>query len=455
MRKIEQRLRLCTVLLLLFILGMCYFLFLYKRDSGKWYVQSFNKHLYSDSGELLSGTIVDRNGVLLSTVNGNTRVYSYNPVVRKATLHVIGDSERKIGTGAVQTMREYMLSYDRLSGANSLSEQGNTVMLSVDSEACAAAYNAMGDAVGCVGVYNYKTGEILCLLSTPTFDPKNIPEDLETSDKYDGVYVNRFLSSTFAPGSTFKTVTLQAALETLPDLENRTFVCEGTLRLGDNKINCTKAHGAQTLAEAYANSCNCVFASLAAELGGDILSDYTSQAGLTSSYRFSGCSTAKGTFELVSASTNQLGWAGVGLYHDLVNPCSLMVYMGAVANGGAAAVPTLLRSVTKADGTSVAVPDVHTTGALIQHATANKLASYMIYNVQNVYGAERFPNVRIGAKSGTIEQKTGLSNCWFAGFVDSEQYPYAFVVFMEQAGSGNRVAGAVAAAVLHSLIPLP
>lgn len=62
-----------------------------------------------------------------------------------------------------------------------------------------------------MAVYNYQTGEILCLVSSPSFDPRNIPSGLETDPSYDGVYLNRFLSSTFPPGSIFKTVTLAAA----------------------------------------------------------------------------------------------------------------------------------------------------------------------------------------------------------------------------------------------------
>lgn len=455
MRKIEHRVRLCTILLLAFVLGMVLFLYRYHKDSKNWYIQTFNGHLYSQTGELLAGTICDRNGTVLSTVNDKERTYSYSPLIRKATLHIIGDPNRMIGTGAVYGLRNYLLTYDEKNGATTLEQQGNTVTLSIDSAACVAAYQALGDAVGCVGVYNYKTGEILCLVSTPTFDPENIPEDLETNEAYKGVYVNRFISSTFTPGSVFKTLTLQAALEQIPDVESRTFTCEGSVRVGDNVVTCTKAHGEQTLTEAYANSCNCAFSVLASEIGGETLSLYVNQAGLTRSYEFPNFSSAKGTFELASASTYQVGWAGVGLYHNLVNPCSLMVYLGAIANGGKAAKPSFIHSVTTNEGLPVEIPKTEQTDYLLLPSTADSLKDYLINNVDTVYGHDRFPSVIMGAKTGTIEQKTGLSNCWFTGFLDSEEYPYAFVVYMENAGSGNRVAGAVAGAVLNALIPVP
>ena len=455
MRKIERRVRLCTMILLAFVAGIVFFLYRYHTDSKNWYIQTFNGHLYSQKGELLAGTICDRNGTVLSTVNDKERTYSYSPLIRKSTLHIVGDPNRMIGTGAIYGLRSYLLTYDEKNGANTLEKQGNTVTLSIDSSACVAAYQALGDLTGCVGVYNYRTGEILCLVSTPTFDPQNIPADLETNPAYEGVYVNRFISSTFTPGSVFKTLVLQAALEQLPDAETRTYNCEGSIRIGDNVVTCTKSHGPQTLKEAFANSCNCAFSLIASEIGGETLAQYVAQAGLTHSYPFPNFSSAKGSFELASASTYQVGWAGVGLYHDLVNPCSMMIYLGAIANGGRAALPTFVHSVTAADGTDIALPPVQMSNQLLLAPTASRVKLYLMNNIDSVYGHERFPLVPMGAKTGTIEQKTGKSNCWFTGFLNSDKYPYAFVVYLENAGSGNRAAGAVAGAVLNALIPVP
>ena len=73
------------------------------------------------------------------------------------------------------------------------------------------------------------------MVSSPSYDPKNIPDDLETNDKYQGVYLNRFLSSSFTPGSVFKTVTLTAALENLPVAETRTWNCTGSNRRHNKK----------------------------------------------------------------------------------------------------------------------------------------------------------------------------------------------------------------------------
>ena len=95
----------------------------------------------------------------------------------------------------------------------------------------------------------------------------------------------------------------------------------------------------------------------------------------------------------------------------------------------------------------------HTTGRLIESDTAEVLADMMARNVTETYGASRFPNMDICAKSGTAEVGGGKApNAWFAGFLRGEDTPYAFVVLVENGGSGADVAGAVAAQVLDAVV---
>ena len=95
-------------------------------------------------------------------------------------------------------------------------------------------------------------------------------------------------------------------------------------------VRCWKSggHGSQTLTQAVQHSCNVAFAQIAQELGPGTLEKYTEQAGLTDSYSISGLPTAKGSFDFDGITDGQLGWAGVGQYHDQVNPAALMIYMG-------------------------------------------------------------------------------------------------------------------------------
>ena len=154
-----------------------------------------------------------------------------------------------------------------------------------------------------------------------------------------------------------------------------------------------------------------------------------------------------------AATENQLGWAGVGQYSDAVNPCALMVYMGAVANGGRAAVPQLILKNQTSFGLPLSFYLRHGTGRLVEADTAAVMADMMARNVTERYGARRFPNMDLCAKSGTAEVGGGKApNAWFAGFLRNPDAPYAFVVLVENGGSGSDAAGSVAAKVLDVIV---
>ena len=453
MKKIEKRTFLCLLLAAVLLAGTGFFVFRFVRYGGRWASFSANRHLYNSQGQLAVGRVLDRDGDVLSWVdeNGNRKYYD-GATVRKATLHAVGDAQGRIGTGALVAFADKLSGYNLFTGAYSPLGAGNDLYLTIDARLNYIAYEAMGGKKGTVGVYNYETGEVLCMVSCPTYDPLNPPENVEDDPAYEGVYLNRFLSGTFPPGSVYKTVTLAAAIENIPDLFSRTWTCTGSTVVGGETITCPKAHGELDISSALANSCNGVFAQLAAELGPELMKQCTEQAGLTSSYSVSGLKTAAGKFDF-SGTAGQLGWAGVGQYNDLANPCAIMVYMGAIAQGGKTAVPRLVLKTENPLGLPSLPTLTKHTKSLVNSDTAATMAGMMAKNVTDTYGADRFPNMDICAKSGTAEVGGGNApHAWFAGFLRNEDAPYAFVVLVENGGSGSDVAGTVAAKVLDALV---
>ena len=451
MKKIENRAVVCFLLALVLAAGMVVFLFRYLTQGGDWASSAFNRHLYNAQGQLTAGTVLDRDGDVLSSAENGARTYYDSETVRKATLHAVGDLQGRIGTGALNAFAGRLTGWNLLNGAFD-ADRGGELTLTIDARYNYEAYQALNGRAGTVAVYNYKTGEVLCMVSAPSYDPLNVPEDIETNPRYKGAYVNRFLSSAFTPGSVYKTVTLTAALENLPDLEARTWDCAGSLEIGEETIICSGVHGRQDIAAAFANSCNTAFAEIAVELGAETLRKYTEQAGLTSAYRLNGLTSARGSFDW-DLDDGRLGWAGVGQDKDLVNPCALMVYMGAVANGGRAAEPCLILKTKNGLGIPSLPRWPRKTGVLIGRDTAEKLAGLMAGNVEKTYGKDRFSNMDLCAKSGTAEVGEGQSpHAWFTGFLRNEDAPYAFVVLVENGGGGSRVAGNVAASVLDVMV---
>ena len=451
MKKIENRAIVCLLLALALAAGMLFFLFRFLTQGGGWASSAFNRHLYNTQGQLTAGTVLDRDGDVLSSVQDGKRTYYDSETVRKATLHAVGDLQGNIGTGALNAFADRLTGWNLVNGAFG-ADRGGELTLTLDARYNYIAYEALSGRKGAVGVYNYKTGEILCMVSAPSFDPLRVPEDIETSDRWKGAYVNRFLSSAFTPGSVYKTVTLTAALETIPDIESRTWNCIGSVQIGEETIVCSGVHGEQDISAAFANSCNAAFAQIAVELGAETLRTYTEKAGLTASYSVDGLTTAKGSFDW-ALDDGRLGWAGVGQDRDLVNPCALMVYMGAVANGGRAAEPYLILKTKNGLGLPSLPRWTKKTAALIDQGTAEKLAELMAGNVEKTYGQSRFPNMDLCAKSGTAEVGEGKSpHAWFAGFLRNEDAPYAFVALVENGGGGSSVAGGVAGKVLDVIV---
>ncbi|MFR6393943.1 MAG: penicillin-binding transpeptidase domain-containing protein [Oscillospiraceae bacterium] len=128
-------------------------------------------------------------------------------------------------------------------------------------------------------------------------------------------------------------------------MTDRTFRCTGSVDIDGDTITCPYVHGTMDFHEAMANSCNCVFAQLAVELGGETMEQYARAAGLLEGHTVSGIATAAGAYA-VSNANSEVGWSGVGQYEDLVNPCALMTMMGAIAGRGSAREPYLLEKVT-------------------------------------------------------------------------------------------------------------
>lgn len=399
-----------------------------------------------------SGMVVDRSGTMLMDNTDGKSELADNATVRAAMLHILGDTQGYIPPYLLNEYGDEMSGYDRLTGTRHSGDSYGRMQLTVSAYAQEAAIYAFGGQKGTIGVYNYKTGEILCMISSPTYDPRSVPDVAGNPDAYDGVYVNRFLHSAYAPGSTFKLVTAAAALSEIDSIEDRTFHCEGSALIGDEIVICNAVHGDIGFKDALCQSCNVAFATIAQELGAEKLSKYAETFGITESLSFDGFETRKGNFDLSGATTFEAAWAGVGQYTDQINPCQYMTFMGAIANGGEAAMPYLVESVRFGDREEYHA-DRKTGGRIMDKQTAEELTEMMHYNVVNNYGEWYFSGLYAGAKSGTAERAEGQApNALLAGFVRSEDYPLAFVVIVEGGGAGSTACTPIVRQVLDACI---
>jgi len=461
MKKIKQRTVAVLILLVFLGFGMGVYLSRYISNGDDWTSFPVNRHAFTN-GELAVGSILDRNGVILSEASGSKRVFNKSKAVRLSVVHTVGDAAGYIGTGVLAKFKPLLMGYNPITGVTLTgksgigpaagSTKGNKLYLTLDSEICSAAYKALDGRNGAVLVSNYKTGEILCMVSAPGFDPADPPVVNEDDSGYEGIYINKALSSKFVPGSIFKLVTTAAAIEHIDDLYELEFTCEGEKFIGGDKIVCEGVHGTINIEDALAVSCNIAYAELSQKLGGERLKEYADKFGLTSGFSVNGIKTAAGYFEIAADGTADLSWSGIGQYTDLVNPCGMLKLMGAIANNGKAVTPRILKKATTSGGLPIGLWFPRSE-RLMSAETAVALSDMMRYNVTSVYGDKNFPGLDICAKTGTAQVGDGKKpHAWFVGFLRNEEFPYAFTVLVENGGSGRTVAGSVANKVLQAAV---
>ncbi len=457
MRQVRTRSIFVFVLVLLFFAGIIFFTANISINSGSWVQHIYNWHTSGNGGLEKAGKIFDRNGVVLAQNVDGERVYNDDYDTRLATLHVVGDNSLNISTAVQSVYRSELTGYSFIWGLEmpETFRGGNNITLTIDSNACKTAYEALGGMEGAVVVMNYKTGEVLCSVSSKTYDPQDPPEITEENeDEYVGAYLNKVLSSSYTPGSIFKLITTAAALENIPDIDSRTFECSGSAIIGGEKVSCMSSHGTIGIDDALAQSCNIVFAQLAAELGPDKMTQAANKMGINSSFNVGHSPTVKGHYDVKDAEENDLAWSGVGQYTDLTNPMQMCILMSAIANGGNRAEPYYVEHIGGGDFTKQYTSEKNGT-AMLESDIAQRLNDMMRYNVTSNYGDYMFGGeLTVCAKTGTAEVSDSEDNndAWMVGFVRDEEFPLAFAVAVEDGNFGISTAGPVAVAAVQACV---
>ena len=451
MRITARRAAIIYALIAAFIAGIVIFVASLMLNGAEWASNKANRHIYSGGTIVNAGKISDRNGITLAHSSDNERVFAENPTLRKSTLHIVGDTAGYISTGTHYLYRDTLSGYSPVEGIYYLKQTGTgtNINLNIDSEANKIAYNALGDYNGTVAVYNYKTGELLCSVSKPTYDIENKPSDLLTNEIYSGVFLDKAISGIYTPGSIMKIVTAACAIENIPDIYTRTFECDGEYETGDGSVICNGTHGELNFEKAMNESCNCAFAEISIELGAEKLKATAQTMGFNTQLYAKEIRLTKSRFEPDTKSKAELGWAGIGQSTTLVNPCHFLSIMGAIANGGNGLAPDRIKSLGTVSEIVGRVPE---TTIKIAPETAQKLDALLRSNVENKYGDWKFENLQMCGKTGTAQVDGAKSHSWFAGYSQRSDLPLAVVCIVEHGGYGSGIASTVTNKVLQYLL---
>lgn len=435
-------------------------------NGTRWFVSSYNPVLKQQKQNVKAGSILDRNYIVLAQSDDDgERVYSSDSTVRRAMSHTVGDPYGIASAGIESFHAKYLLGFsgnifERIYQSITMDKRsGDNVVCTVDSKLAAYIYDKMGDRSGAVVVMNYKTGEILASVSTPGFDPKTLkkPEENDSGSQL----VNRATMGKYTPGSVFKLVTAAAVLEYRPELASKTYTCTGELDFGeDGKVTCAggAVHGALDLNGAVTKSCNCVFAQIAKDLGENNLKKMAEKLGYNEDFLFDDLIVYQSSYDLTGARDIDYAWSSVGQFKDTASPMHVCMITAAIANDGVMMEPKLVKSVMNYRNFEYIKMSSNTFKRCMSAQTAQQLQEMMVNVVKKGTGrSAAVSGVTVAGKTGTAEvsdSKTQKPHAWFTGFIQDDEYPYAIVVMIENAGGGGSQAAPIAASVLKKTMEL-
>ena len=440
----------------------CYSVYFY---GGRWMANPYNPRISSQKQNVIMGTVRDRDGTVLAyTDETGKRRYHGSRDTRMAVSQVIGDSGGKSSTGVDTFHAQYMLGFrssviERITDAvTGTPQRGDDIRLTI-SERLSRYISEQFPAGkrGAVVVLNYKTNEILSMVSMPQFDPTNVRAAL--SDEEAGALINRATQGLYPPGSTFKIVTLASALENLPDLDDFGFDCTGYYPVGNYSVTEREGHGVQSLSDAFAHSCNTTFAALSQELGYKMLGDTAEKLGFNENFMFGDLIVYNSSYPIDDLSPEDLAWSSIGQGRVLASPMHMALIASTIANGGVLYEPHLLADITTAQGGPRRLPGSTEGRRVLDGAVAARLEKEMIRVVKSGTGtrAAMDNGYVVAGKTGSAEASNNKeieSHAWFVGYVTNDNAPYAICVLVENGGSGGGVAAPLARKILKKAVNL-
>lgn len=455
-----------AVISALFGAMIVYFLVYTNSNSKQLFENDYNKReeallekntrgkIYAASGEVLAQTVTDSDG-------NEVREYPYANLFA----HIVGYTYK--GGSGVEQLEDYNLTHSdiSLSDKATLDEAGekypaDDVYTTLDLSLQQAASDALGDNNGAVIVTEVSTGNILCMVSKPDFDPNEIETIWENlgSDTESGTLVNRVTQGLYAPGSTFKIFdAIEFMDEDMSKANNFSYNCVGydnTYTLEDGQpIHCYHwtAHGEVDLKKAFAKSCNSAFVNIGNSL------DRTSFAALLNNMMFgeelpydlpSGIS----SYELTdTTSTEDVTQLSIGQGSTLMTPMHLNMVTAAIANGGTIHKDQIIASIKTGTGTVISETQPEEYRTVMTADVAAKMRE-MMRDVVEEGTATKLSSRPYNpcGKTGSAEIVTGqsTSHAWFTGFAPEENPKIAITVIVEGAGSGGVSAVPVARSVM-------
>ncbi len=455
--------RVMVIFLIVFVVLISYLAYFTLFRGPEIAARPDNRRMWDIRNKVVRGTIYDRNGKELSVSdkakNGNyIRSYKGGP----ATAQVLGYYDPQYGISGLENLYDSYLSSNVSAslaawvgnGFKEANKKGDDVYTSLDFGLQQAAYNALGSSRGSVVVIKVDTGEILAMVSKPSYDPNKLGTVWKKlSEDPHRPLLNRSVSGLYPPGSTFKVVTGISALENISGIVEETFNDQGKLVLGKDYTLSNdkgKAMGKINFEQAMIKSSNVFFGNLGIRLE-DKLFKTAGRFGFNRNIPADGIIIDNSRFPKYKASEKgNLAQAGIGQAEILATPVQMALVAQTVANGGTMMKPVLVNKVVNYDGKTVKELKPSALEQVTSEGYAAEIGRYMREVVEKGTGTRaQVSGVQVCGKTGTaqhVESKTPHS--WFIGFAPYKNPQIALAVIVEEGGYGGTAAAKVSAAVM-------
>ncbi len=417
-------------------------------------------------------------------VSGKTFYFRHYPS-RERFGHVVGYStQARSRSGVEQSRNDYLTgananlatlvdtTLDRLRGGTI---EGNDVILTVRPAAQRTALRALGGQCGAAVALEPKTGKVLVMASSPSYDPNLVERNFSRIQRGAGPcgiapLLNRASNGLFAPGSIFKVVTAAAALDSGKYSVDSTFNDPGyCIEYGERVTNydTSSPFGNVNFTQAMVNSINSSFCEMGKKLGPPLILDYARRFGFYEDPPIdlpSGERSPSGLYrngKLLPRSLESRadpGRLAFGQERMLVTPLQMAMVAGAIGNKGIVMEPYLTDRVRKPDGSTLVKTEPNELRRAVKPEVADAIAKMMEGVVSGGTGtAAQVSGVRVGGKTGTAETgRQGRNTTWFISFapVDDPKVAIA-VVLQNQSGTGGSTAAPIAKEIMEALLRRP
>ncbi|MCY6483298.1 penicillin-binding transpeptidase domain-containing protein [Clostridium aestuarii] len=427
----------------------------------------YNKRLLAKRNAILRGTIYDRNmNPLTKSEKSNSfnqeRTYLYGEIFA----NVIGYISPRYGiTGLERKYDSTLIGADTMDLSKffeTITEKSNRIgynlRTTLDYNIQKRAYDLLGNNKGAVVVLNPKNGEVLAMVSKPSYNPNNLDKNWKkiNSNKDNPLY-NRATLGLYPPGSIFKIITSVSALENIEGINKKIFKDEGIL-VFNSKESLENYNGEKLgeigLSEAFVESSNVVFGKLGIELGNYNLRNTAEKFYFNKNIPINDFNVNKGSFpSLRRNEQGNIAQSAIGQGEVIVSPMHMALVTGAIANDGIMMKPFLVKDILNSKENTVKKIKTESLGKITSKQNARIIKKFMKKTVDEGTGKNaRINGINICGKTGTAENGEGASHSWFVGFAPYSKPTVVVAVIVENGGVGGVKAAKIAKQVIQEAL---